>query len=135
MLEVQADRLADTPPDAIARHRFADRARQCEADARPAGIRLAHAESREEGPGKTGTFVVHSAKIDGSQQTNTFRETRDALPLGADREFVAAPGAAPRQNGTSVLSFHAGAEPVGLRAPTVVRLKSAFRHCTPSSLL
>ena len=85
MLEVQADRLADTPPDAVARHRFADRARQCEADAGPAGIRLAHAESRKEGPGNPGTLVIDSAEIDGSQQTNTFRKARDALPLGADR--------------------------------------------------
>ena len=132
---VQADRLADTPPDAVARHRFADRARQREADAGPAGIRLAHAERRKEGPGETGPLVIHPAKIRGSQQTNTFRKARDALPLGAYREFVAAPRAAPRQNGTSVLGFHAGAEPVGLRAPTIIGLKSAFRHCTPSSLL
>jgi hypothetical protein len=81
MLEVQADRLADTPPDAVARHRFADRARQREADAGPAGIRLTHAESRKEGPGKPGTLVIDSAEIRGSQQTNTFRK---ALREGRD---------------------------------------------------
>jgi hypothetical protein len=135
MLEVQADRFAYTPPDAVARHRFADRARQREADAGSAGMRLAYAESRKQGSRKAGTLVIDSTKIDGSQQTNTFRKARDALPLGAHREFVAAPRAAPRQNGTSVLSFHAGAEPVGLRAPTVIGLKGAFRHCTPSYLL
>ena len=135
MLEVQANRLADTPPDSIARHRLADRAWQSKSDTGAARIRLAHTESGKEGPGKARTLVIDSTEIRGSQQTDTFGKTRDALPLGADRELVAAPRATPRQNGTAVLRFHAGAEPVGLRAPTVIGLKGAFRHCTPSYLL
>ena len=78
MFEVQANRLTDTPPDAIARHRFADSARQGKADARAAGIGLTHTESCKEGPGKAGTLLINSAEVRGSQQTNTFRKTRDA---------------------------------------------------------
>jgi hypothetical protein len=41
---------------------------------------------------------------------------------------VAAPSAAARQNGPAISGFHAGTEPMCLRAPTVVRLKGTFRH-------
>lgn len=130
--EMQARSLADTPPDAVAHHRLAERAGQGEADPRPAGLRFAQTESRKKGPRKAGTAVIYSAEIRGSQQTNTFRETRDALPLGADRKLVAAPSATPRQNGPPVLGCHAGAEPVCFRAPTIIWLKGTFRHFTPS---
>ncbi len=45
-----------------------------------------------------------------------------------DRQFMAATGAAARQHGTAVFSFHARAKPVFLGAFTIVRLKCAFRH-------
>ena len=77
----------------------------------------------------TGTLVVDSAEIFGTQQANTFRKTSDEpLPLGTDREFLAPPGAAPRQHGTAVLRLHAGTKPVRLRPMTVIGLKGAFRH-------
>jgi len=41
---------------------------------------------------------------------------------------VAASRAAARQHCPSVLGFHAGAETVRLRAPTIVWLKGTFRH-------
>jgi len=48
--------------------------------------------------------------------------------LVADREFVAALGAAPRQHGSAVLGAHAYPEPVCLCPFTVVGLKCAFWH-------
>jgi len=106
-IEMQADGLPDPSLDAIAHHRLAQRPRRSEADSGPAGRRLPDAESREKRPAETGTLIIDSTEIRGSQQTNTFRKTRDALPLGADRQFVAAPSAAPRQDGPPVLGFHA----------------------------
>ena len=73
---MQADGLAYPPPDPVAHHCLAERARGSETDARPA--RFPHAECREERAREAGTLVVNSAEIRGSQQTNTFRETRDA---------------------------------------------------------
>jgi len=52
--------------------------------------------------------------------------------LVADRELVTAPGAAPRQHGPAILGFHALAEPMGLGALTIIRLKCAFRHVLES---
>jgi hypothetical protein len=73
--------------------------------------------------------VVDSPEILRSQQADTFRKTSDGkLPLGADREFGAAASAAASQHGPSILSGHAAAEAVRLRAFPVIRLKSTFRH-------
>ena len=54
------------------------------------------------------------------------------LPLGTDREFLPAAGPAAGEHGTPILGFHTGAEAVGLRAVTIVRLKSTFRHFSSS---
>ncbi len=70
------DRFADTPADAVARHCFPDGAWQSETDPRAARIELPHAECGKEGSGEAGTLVINSAEVLGSQQTNTFRETR-----------------------------------------------------------
>jgi hypothetical protein len=51
------------------------------------------------------------------------------LSLVADRELVASTGAAARENGAAIGSLHAGPKTVGLRALTVIRLESTFRHC------
>src|ERR1022692_1891849 len=75
---MQAHGFAHTPPDPVAHHRLAERARRGETDSRTVGLRLPHAERRKEGARKTGPPIVDSAEIRGSQQTNTFRETRDA---------------------------------------------------------
>ena len=49
---------------------------------------------------------------------------------GADRDFVAALGAATAENSSARLGLHAAEEAVGLRAATAVRLKSTLRHGT-----
>jgi hypothetical protein len=54
------------------------------------------------------------------------------LPLGTDSEFFPAASPAAGEDCTSVLGFHTGAEAVGLRAVTVIRLKSTFRHFSSS---
>jgi hypothetical protein len=135
MLKMQTYRLADTPPDAVADHSLAEGARRREADARAGSFRFPDAESREQRSRKSRTGVIDSAEIRGSQQANTFRKTRDALPLGADGELVPPAGATPREHSPSVLGFHAGAESVRLCAPAVVRLKGTFRHLIPSYLV
>ena len=50
--------------------------------------------------------------------------------LVADGEFVAALGATAGEHGTTVLGFHALAEPVGFRPLAVIRLKCTFWHLT-----
>ncbi len=132
MLEMETYGFAHTSPDAVAHHGFSDRARERKPDPRPARLCFSNAKGGKQRSRKTGTPIVDSAEIRGSQQTNTFRETRDTLPLGADREFVAAPSPASRQDRPPVLGFHAGAEPVCLRAPPIVRLKGTFRHLIPN---
>lgn len=63
LIQVEADGFTDTPPDAVAHHRLADRARESEADARTGIAGLADAESCEQGPGETGPPIVNPAKI------------------------------------------------------------------------
>ena len=133
LIQVEAHGLADAPLDAIAHHGFAERARAGEADTRPVGFEFANAESREEGARESGTLVVNSAEVFRTQQTDTFRKTRDGeLPLGTDSQFLAAACAAAGENGASVLGLHTGAEPVRLGAVTIVRLKGTFRHFSSS---
>jgi len=91
---MQADGLADTPLDAVPDHRLAEGPGCGETDMRPIGPRLTHAKRREEGTREAGAFIVNSAEIFGSQETDTFWKSRNtALPLGADRELFAAAGA------------------------------------------
>ena len=77
---MQAHGFAHTSPDSVAHHRLAESARRGETDVRPARLRLPHAERREKGTREARPAIVDSAKIRGSQQTNTFREAeaRDA---------------------------------------------------------
>ena len=133
-IQVKADGLADAPPDTVAHDGFAERARHGKADMGSVGLRLADDRTpRTEGRHTAEPVVVNPAKILGSQQTDTFRKTRDGrLPLGADGQFLAAARAAAGQNGAAVLGLHTGAEPVGLGAVTVIRLKSTFRHFSSS---
>jgi len=49
-------------------------------------------------------------------------------PLVAHREFMAAFGAAPRQDGPPVFSAHTHQKPMGLGPFTIVRLKCTFWH-------
>ena len=124
-----ADGLADTPPDPVARHGFAQSARTGESDARPWRLRIADVERREQGTGVLGAGVVNPAEVLGAQQTDTFRKTCDTgLPLGTDGELLATARTPAGQNGASVLRLHPGAEPVRLRPMAVVRLIGAFRH-------
>jgi hypothetical protein len=132
-IEVEADRLPDTPFDTVSHDRFTDGARDSEADMRPIGLRLADTKSGEQGPGEPGTLVINSSEVFGTQQTDTFRETRDGvLPLGANGQFLAATGAAAGENGAAVLGLHSGAKPVRFGAMAIVRLKGAFRHTSSS---
>jgi hypothetical protein len=128
-LELNANRLAETPLDAVSYHRLTNGAGDGKTDARPIRPRLADTESREERPRQAGAGVVNSSEILGSQQTDTFRKTSDGiLPLGAYRELFPAAGTTPRQNGAAVLGLHPRAESVRFCAMTVIRLKSAFWH-------
>jgi hypothetical protein len=76
---MEANSLADTPLDTVPHDRFTNGAGDSEADMRPVRLRFANTKSREEGSGKAGTLVIYSSKIFGSQQTDTFRKTRDGV--------------------------------------------------------
>jgi len=54
------------------------------------------------------------------------------LPLGTDSEFLPSASSAAGKDGTAILGFHAGAEAMGLRAVTIIRLKGTFRHLSSS---
>ena len=130
---MKADGLAEAPLDTIAHHGIAERTGRSKADSRSIGLRFMDAKGREERAGVARSLVIDSSEIFRSQQTDTFRKTSDgALPLGADSELLAAPRPAARKHRAAVLGLHARAEPVGLRAVTIIRLKGAFRHCSSS---
>jgi hypothetical protein len=136
LIEMETDGLADTPPDAVADHGFAEGAGCSEADMRPIGLRLADTKRREERAGETGALIVNSSEVFRPQQTNTFRKSRDgALSFGADSELLAATGAAAREYGPAILGFHARPEPVCLGAVAIVRLEGTFRHLSSTSLV
>lgn len=78
LLQMQANGFAHTPPDPVAHHRLAERARGGETDFGAAARWLADAERREERARKAGTLIVDAAEIRGSQQADTFRKARDA---------------------------------------------------------
>jgi hypothetical protein len=80
-IEQEADGLPAAPLDAVAHDCFADGARDCKADMRPIGLVFANAKSGEEGSGEPGTLVINSSEVFGSQQTDTFRKTRDGYYL------------------------------------------------------
>jgi hypothetical protein len=133
LTKLEADRLADASLDAVSHHGFAEGARAGEADMRPLQLRFANTKCRKEGPSELRAVVIYPAEVFGTQQTDTFRKTRDgALPLGANGQFLAAACAAPGQNRASVLGFHTGAKPMRFGAVAIVRLKSTFRHFSSS---
>ena len=132
LIQLEADGLADPPLDAISHHGFAEGARAGEANMRSFQLRFADTESRKQRSAEPGTLVINPAEVFGTQQTDTFRKTRDGgLPLVADSELFAASRTATGKNGTPVLGFHTGTEAVGFGTVTVIRLKSTFRHCSP----
>ena len=128
-IQEQPDRFADPPPDAISRHRPAQRARSSETDSRSRRLGPAKAECGEQRARVTGALVIDSSEILRSQQADTFWKTSDGiLPLGTDRQLLAAAGAPPRQHGAAILGLHATAESMGLGPVAIIRLKCAFRH-------
>ena len=98
----------------------------------PVGLLFANVKSGEVRAGVTRARVINSSEVFGSQQTDTFRETRDALPLGADGQFLAAARAPAGEDRTTVLGLHAAAKTMRLGAVAIVRLKSTFRHFSSS---
>ena len=83
--------LANAPPDAIADHGFPESARHGKADMGTIGLRLADGKGREERTRILRAPIVNPAEILGTQQTDTFRKTRDGvLPFGTDSKFLAA---------------------------------------------
>ena len=128
-----ADGLPDPPFDTVAHHGFAQGAGSSEPDMRSCRLRFAYAEGREQGTGETGSVVIDASEIFRSQQAYTFGKTGDGiLPLGTDGEFLAAPGAAPRQHRAAILGLHAAAESMRFRAVSIIRLKGTFRHFSSS---
>jgi hypothetical protein len=126
--------FADTPLDPVARHGFAERPGGCKSNTRSGGFGLAKTERGEKRTGKARSFVIDSSEILRSQQADTFRKTWDGrLPFVADRELLTPTGAPAGQYGAPILGFHAAKEPVGLSALTIIRLKSTFRHSSPTT--
>ena len=74
---MKADGLADAPPDPVAHHGFAERAGAGKSDAGAIGLRLTDAERREQRAGILRASIVDPAEILRTQQTDTFRKTRD----------------------------------------------------------
>ena len=77
LTKVEADRLTDASLDAVSHHGFAEGARAGEADMRPLQLRFANTKGRKEGSGELGALVIYPAEVFGTQQTDTFRKTRD----------------------------------------------------------
>jgi hypothetical protein len=132
-IDIKADGFAHAAPDAVSHHSLPHSPRDSEADLWAIRLRFADEEGGKERTCELGSLVINPSKVFGTQQTNTFRKTSyGKLPLGADRELVASASATPREHGPPVLGFHTGTEAVRLRAMTIIRLKSAFRHCCSS---
>jgi hypothetical protein len=130
LIQMQAHCLSQAPLDAIAHHGFANRTGNSKSDTGAAGFELADTKSGEQGTSASGTLIVNSSEVLRTQQTDTFRKTRDGeLPLVADREFLAASRTAAGKDGAAVFGFHTGPEAVSLGTTTIIRLKGTFRHC------
>ena len=129
LIEVKAHRIADAPLDPIAHHGLPQGAGSREADARSGAFGLAQTKSGKQGAAEPRTLVVNSSEVLRTQQTDTFRKTRDEeLPLVTDGKFLPSGGAAAGENGPAVLGFHPRTKTMGLRAVTIIRLESTFRH-------
>jgi hypothetical protein len=81
--EVMAHGLADTAPDTVPHHGFAHRPRHGKPDMRSIGLGAAEAKGGKQRAGDAGTLVVNLSKFAGSQQTDTFRKTRDGYYLSS----------------------------------------------------
>lgn len=77
LIQAEAHRLPDPPLDAVSHHGFAEGARAGEADMGAVRLRLADTKCRKQGPREPGTLVIYPAEVFGTQQTDTFRKTRD----------------------------------------------------------
>jgi len=69
--------LPDAAPDAVADHGFPESARHGKADMGTIGLLLADGKRREERARILRALIVYPAEILGTQQTDTFRKTRD----------------------------------------------------------
>jgi hypothetical protein len=79
-----------------------------------------------------GTTPGPKSRDDTRQAVRRLIELRVAQrALIADRELVAAAGAATGQHGPAILGFHAGAEAMRFRTLMVIRLESSLRHLLP----
>jgi hypothetical protein len=76
-IQLEANCFANPPFDPIPHHGFAQGARTGEADMRPVALGFEDAESREQGTRESGTLVINSAEVFGTQEADTFRKTRD----------------------------------------------------------
>jgi hypothetical protein len=76
-IEMQTNGLSHSPFDAIAYNGFTERSRHGESDTRTVAGGFADTKSSEERPTMAGTLVINSSEILRSQQTDTFRKTRD----------------------------------------------------------
>ena len=107
LIQMQAHCLSQAPLDAVTHDGLPDRAWDRETDPWSGGFGLADTKSGEQGTSVPGTLIVNSSEVLRTQQTDTFRKTRDGeLPLVAHRELFAASRAAAGKNGTPVLGFH-----------------------------
>ena len=77
LAELEAYGLANPSLNAISHHGFAECAGTGETDMRSLWLGFPDTERRKEGPGEPGTLVVNPAEVFGTQQTDTFRKTRD----------------------------------------------------------
>jgi len=133
-IQMQADGLADPPPDAVTRHGLAEGAGQSKADARSDGLRFAKTKRGKQRARVTVARIVNSSEIFRFEQPDTFRKTCDGgLPFGTHSQFLAAAGAPARKNGPAILGFHARTETMGFRPVAIVWLKSALRHWDSST--
>ena len=74
---MEAYGLADPSLDAVSDHGFAEGARASETDMGALRQRFADTKCGKQGPGEPGTLVIYPAEVFGTQQTDTFRKTRD----------------------------------------------------------
>jgi hypothetical protein len=131
LFQMQAHCLSQAPLDTVPYNGLPDRARDRETDMWSGSFWFADTKGSEQGAGMAGTLVVNSSEVLRTQQTDTFRKTRDGgLPLVTDREFLPASRAAAGENSATVFGFHAGTKAVSLGTVTIIRLKGTFRHCS-----
>lgn len=76
-IEMQTNGLAHSPFDAIAYNGLTERSRYGESDTRTVAAGFADTKGGEERPTVAGALVINSSEILRSQQTDTFRKTRD----------------------------------------------------------